>query len=262
MGYFWRRISCNDALLSGNAHLVGGGNGPFLRLWDKTNGKVKALAAINESPIVFVSNNSDVKTVKDLTSKDKIAVPSVKVSVQSLVLQMAVAKEFGIKEYDKFDNLTVSLKHPDAYLAVTTGSTEVNGHIGLEPFSTLELENPNVHQVFNSFDILGGAHTTNLIWTSEDFYKNNPKLSKIIVEALNEANKFIKENEDEAIKLYLSTTKSNESPEIIAKVLKNTTVYDTKPKANITQFSDFLYDIGAIKQKPKDWKELFFDAVK
>ena len=96
----------------------------------------------------------------------------------------------------------------------------------------------------------------------EDFYKNNPKLSKIIVEALNEANKFIKENEDEAIKLYLSTTKSNESPEIIAKVLKNTTVYDTKPKANITQFSDFLYDIGAIKQKPKDWKELFFDAVK
>ncbi|MFY9094930.1 hypothetical protein PZR46_12125, partial [Aliarcobacter butzleri] len=124
------------------------------------------------------------------------------------------------------------------------------------------LENPNVHQVFNSFDILGGAHTTNLIWTSEDFYKNNPKLSKIIVEALNEANKFIKENEDEAIKLYLSTTKSNESPEIIAKVLKNTTVYDTKPKANITQFSDFLYDIGAIKQKPKDWKELFFDTVK
>lgn len=252
----------NDALLSGNAHLVAGGNGPFLRLWDKTNGKVKALSAINESPIVFVSNNPDVKTIKDLTSKDKIAVPSVKVSVQSLVLQMAVAKEFGIKEYDKFDNLTVSLKHPDAYLAVTTGSTEVNGHIGLEPFSTLELENSNVHQVFNSFDVLGGAHTTNLIWTSEDFYKNNPKLSKIIVEALNEANKFIKENEDEVIKLYLSTTKSNESPEIIAKVLKNTTVYDTKPKANITLFSDFLYDIGAIKQKPKDWTELFFDAVK
>ncbi|MCT7580934.1 ABC transporter substrate-binding protein [Aliarcobacter butzleri] len=252
----------NDALLSGNAHLVAGGNGPFLRLWDKTKGKVKALAAINESPIVFVSNNKDVKTVKDLTSKDKIAVPSVKVSVQSLVLQMAVAKEFGIKEYDKFDNLTVSLKHPDAYLAVTTGSTEVNGHIGLEPFSTLELENPNVHQVFNSFDVLGGSHTTNLIWTSEEFYKNNPELSKIIVEALDEANKFIKENQDEVIKLYLSTTKSNESPEIIAKVLKNTTVYNTKPKENITQFSDFLYDIGAIKQKPADWKELFFDAIK
>ncbi|WP_323588492.1 ABC transporter substrate-binding protein [Aliarcobacter butzleri] len=253
----------NDALLSGNAQLVSGGNSPFIRLWDKTNGKVKALAALNEIPISFVSNNPNVKTIKDLTSNDKIAVPSVKVSIQSSILQMAVAKEFGIKNYDKFDSLTVSLKHPDAYLAVTTGTTEVNGHIGAEPFTTLELENPKVHEVFNSYDVLGGSHTSNLVWTSEDFYKNNPKLSKVIVEALDEANKLIRENQDEVIKLYLTSTKSNESPEIIAKVLNNKTIsYGTKPKANITQFSDFLFDIGAIKQKPADWKELFFDTVK
>ncbi|PUE66938.1 ABC transporter substrate-binding protein [Arcobacter lacus] len=253
----------NDALLSGNAQLVSGGNSPFIRLWDKTNGKVKALAALNEIPISFVSNNPNVKSIKDLTSKDKIAVPSVKVSIQSSILQMAVAKEFGIKNYDKFDSLTVSLKHPDAYLAVTTGTTEVNGHIGAEPFTTLELENPKVHEVFNSYDVLGGSHTSNLVWTSEDFYKNNPKLSKVIVEALDEANKLIKENQDEVIKLYLTSTKSNESPEIIAKVLNNKTIsYGTKPKENITEFSDFLFDIGAIKQKPTDWKELFFDTVK
>ena len=65
------------------------------------------------------------------------------------------------------------------------------------------------------------------------------------------------------IKLYLTSTKSNESPEIIAKVLNNKTIsYSTKPKENITKFSDFLFDIGAIKQKPADWKELFFDTVK
>lgn len=253
----------NDALLSGNAQLVSGGNSPFIRLWDKTNGKVKALAALNEIPISFVSNNPNVKTIKDLTSNDKIAVPSVKVSIQSSILQMAVAKEFGIKNYDRFDSLTVSLKHPDAYLAVTTGTTEVNGHIGAEPFTTLELENPKVHEVFNSYDVLGGSHTSNLVWTSEDFYKNNPKLSKVIVEALDEANKLIKENQDEVIKLYLTSTKSNESPEIIAKVLNNKAIsYGTKPKENITKFSDFLFDIGAIKQKPADWKELFFDTVK
>lgn len=253
----------NDALLSGNAQLVSGGNSPFIRLWDKTNGKVKALAALNEIPISFVSNNPNVKTIKDLTSNDKIAVPSVKVSIQSSILQMAVAKEYGIKNYDKFDNLTVSLKHPDAYLAVTTGTTEVNGHIGAEPFTTLELENPKVHEVFNSYDVLGGSHTSNLVWTSEDFYKNNPKLSKVIVEALDEANKLIKENQAEVINLYLSSTKSKESPEIIAKVLNNKTIsYGTKPKENITKFSDFLFEIGAIKQKPTDWKELFFDTVK
>ena len=252
----------NDALLSGNAQIVGGGNGPFIRLWDKTQGKVKALAALNESPIVFVSNNPNVKSIKDLTTKDKIALPAAKVSVQALLLQIATAKEFGIKSYDKFDDLTVSLKNPDAFAAVTSGNSEVTGHIGLEPYSTLELQNPNVHQVFNSFDVIGSPHTTNLIWTTDDFYKQNPKLSKAVISALNEANKWIVENHDDAVKLYLESYKSKESPELISKVLKNSITFNTKPRENITIFSDFLYDVGVTKTKPASWKELFFDTVK
>ncbi len=251
----------NDALLSGNAHLVGGGNGPFIRIWDKTKGKIKALAALNEAPIVFVSNNPNVKSVKDLTSKDKIALPAVKVSVQALTLQIATAKEFGIKNYDKFDNLTVSLKNPDAYVAVTSGNSEITGHIGLVPFDTLELQNPALHKVFSSFDLVG-AHTTNLLWTTDDFYKNNPKLSKSIVLALDEANKWIVNNHNEAVDLYLKSYESKESPELISKVLKEQITFNTKPKENITIFSDFLYDVGAIKEKPANWKELFFDSIK
>ena len=252
----------NDALLSGNAQIVGAGNGPFIRLWDKTQGKVKALAALNESPIVFVSNNPNVKSVKDLTEKDKIALPAAKVSVQALLLQIATAKEFGIKSYDKFDDLTVTLKNPDAFAAVTSGNSEVTGHIGLEPYSTLELQNPNVHKVFDSFEVLGGAHTTNILYTTDDFYKQNPKLAKAVVSALNEANNWIAKNQDEAVKLYLASYKSDESPELVAKVLKNSIIFNTKPKENITVFSDFLYDVGATKSKPSSWKELFFDAVK
>jgi NitT/TauT family transport system substrate-binding protein len=60
----------------------------------------------------------------------------------------------------------------------------------------------------------------------------------------------------------LASTKSKESPELISKVLKNSITYGTKPKENITVFSDFLYDIGATKSKPSSWEELFFDAVK
>ena len=252
----------NDALLSGNAQIVGAGNGPFIRLWDKTQGKVKALAALNESPIVFVSNNPNVKSVKDLTEKDKIALPAAKVSVQALLLQIATAKEFGIKSYDKFDNLTVTLKNPDAFAAVTSGNSEVTGHIGLEPYSTLELQNPNVHKVFDSFEILGGAHTTNILYTTDDFYKQNPKLAKAVVSALNEANNWIVKNQDEAVKLYLASYKSDESPELVAKVLKNSITFNIKPRENITVFSDFLYDVGATKLKPSSWKELFFDALK
>lgn len=252
----------NDALLSGNAQIVGAGNGPFIRLWDKTQGKVKALAALNESPIVFVSNNPNVKSIKDLTTKDKIALPAAKVSVQALLLQIATAKEFGIKSYDKFDDLTVTLKNPDAYAAVTSGNSEVTGHIGLEPYSTLELQNPRVHKVFDSFEVLGGAHTTNILYTTDDFYKQNPKLAKAVVLALNEANNWIAKNQDDAVKLYLASYKSDESPELVAKVLKNSITFNTKPRENITVFSDFLFDVGVTKIKPSSWQELFFDAVK
>lgn len=116
--------------------------------------------------------------------------------------------------------------------------------------------------MFDSYDVLGGAHTTNLIWTTEDFYSKNPNLSKAIVAALDEANAWIAKNQAEAVKLYLASYQSDESPELVSKVLKNSITFDTKPKANITAFSDFLYETKAIKQKPNDWKELFFDTIK
>ena len=40
--------------------------------------------------------------------------PSVKISTQAIMLQMAAADLFGQPNYQKFDELTVSLSHPDA----------------------------------------------------------------------------------------------------------------------------------------------------
>jgi NitT/TauT family transport system substrate-binding protein len=254
--------TANDALLSGSVDIISGGNAPLIRLWDKTKGKVKALAALDQSPLVLNSANPKVKTLRDLTDKDKIALPAVKVSIQSLVFQIAVAKEFGVENYDKFDHLTVTLKHPDALIALTSGRSEITGHLAPEPFLTIEQQNPNVHQVFNSYDVFGGRHTTNVISTSEEFYKNNPKLSQLIIDTLKEADLWIKNNKKEAAKLYLQASKSKEPLEIIEKILNKPEIsYETKPLPNITVFSDFLFNTGAIKTKPSSWKDLFFDKI-
>ncbi|MDR3346748.1 MAG: ABC transporter substrate-binding protein [Campylobacteraceae bacterium] len=254
--------TANDAILSGSVDLISGGIAPFVRLWDKTNGKVKALAVLDESPIILNTSNPKVKTVRDFTDKDRIALPAVKVSIQSLVLQIAVAKEFGIKNYDKLDHLTVAFKHPDALIAITSGKSEITGHFANEPFATIEKQNPNIHQVLNSYEVFGGKHTGNLLSTHENFYKNNPKLASAIIDALNEADEWIKGHKKEAAELYLKVTKSNESLELIEKILNNPDInYTTKPLPNITVFSDFLFDTGAIKTKPADWKELFFEKI-
>ena len=47
----------------------------------------KAVASLGNFPYYLLSNNPQVKTIADLTEKDRIAVPAVGVSVQSRFLQ-------------------------------------------------------------------------------------------------------------------------------------------------------------------------------
>ncbi|MDR0579072.1 MAG: ABC transporter substrate-binding protein [Campylobacteraceae bacterium] len=248
----------NDVLPSGSVDLISGA----IRLWDKTKGKAKILASLNEAPQILNTSNPKIKTLRDFTDKDKIAAPSVKVSIQSLVSQIATAKEYGIENYDKLDYLTVALKHSNALAVLTSDKSEIAAHFTQEPFLTIEQQNPNIHQVFDFYDVFGGRHTSNVISTTEEFYKNNPKLSQAIIDALNEVDFWIANNKKEASKLYLQASKSKEHLEIIETILNKPEIsYQTKPLPNITVFSDFLFDTGAIKTKPSDWKELVFDKI-
>lgn len=253
--------TANEALLSGNVDLISGGVAPFVRLWDKSKGTVKVLASLDQSPLIFNTSNPNIKSLKDFSDKDKIAVPAVKVSIQSLVLQMAVAKELGIENFDKLDALTVSFKHPDALIALTSGKSEITGHIANEPFASTELQNKNIHTVFNSYDVFGGNHTTNVISTTQAFYEKNPELSKVILASLDEVDAWIISHKKEAAQLYLDATKSKESLEQITAIISDPQiVYGTTP-FKITNFSDFLFKTGAIKTKPENWKELYFDLL-
>jgi NitT/TauT family transport system substrate-binding protein len=87
-----------DALLSGNVDLVTSGGTNMLVAWSASNGRVKGVAGAGAIPMLLVTRNPSVKTIRDFTAADKIAVPSLKVSVQATILRMAVAREFGDSE--------------------------------------------------------------------------------------------------------------------------------------------------------------------
>jgi NitT/TauT family transport system substrate-binding protein len=252
--------TANDALLSGNVDLISGGVAPAVILWDKTKGAARLLAALDRSPLVLNSSNPSVNGIRDFTEKDKIAVPSVKVSIQALTLQIAAAKEFGKENYARIDPWTVALPHPDALVALVSGKSEITAHFTNEPFASLEQQNPQIHQVFRSYDVFGGPHTTNVVTTSENFYRNNPGLVSVIIKSLNEADAWITANKRDAALLYLEVTKSKEPVELIEKILNNPDiVYTTKP-LNTHYYSDFLYETGAISSGPKQ-EDLFFAKV-
>src|SRR5262249_26871695 len=69
----------NDGLISGTIHFASTGAPSLATLWSKTRGSVgvKGVAALTSYPLYFVTRNPDLKSLKDLGSKDKIAVPSV-----------------------------------------------------------------------------------------------------------------------------------------------------------------------------------------
>src|SRR3979411_200130 len=139
----------NAPLISGNLDFASGGAGPLLTIWGKTRGNigVKGVAAINAMPLYLNSIDPKVKTIKDFTEKDRIALPAVKVSIQAVTLQMAAEKVFGLGQQNKLDNLTVSLSHPDGMTNMMSGRSEITALFPSEPFMHQELEDRRAHKV-------------------------------------------------------------------------------------------------------------------
>jgi len=85
----WRTLSgataMNEALLSGALDVASAGVPPLLTLWDRTKGRqnVKAIASLGSMPNYLLSNNPAVKSVRDLSDKDRIAVPAAGVGFQN-----------------------------------------------------------------------------------------------------------------------------------------------------------------------------------
>src|SRR5438445_6741861 len=115
-----------DALLAGGVDILNTGTGNLLLLWDRTRGGVKGIVACSAQPMLLISRDPNIKTLKDFGPNDKIAVPTVKISTQAIVLQIAAAEMFGADQWSKLDANTVQLGHPDAYAALSNPKHEVH----------------------------------------------------------------------------------------------------------------------------------------
>jgi len=255
--------SMNDALLSDNLDFPSGGVGPLLTIWSKTKGRqeVKGVASLNSMPLYLVTVNPDVKMLKDFTDKDRIGLPAVKISIQAVTLQMAAAQLFGEASFAKLDPLTVSMKHPDAMTAMLSGHSEVTSHFGSAPFMYQELQDPRAHRVLNSYDVLGGPHTFNLVWATKKFHDENPKVYGAFLTALDEAMALIHNDPKKVGAIYIEEEKSKLAPDFVEKMIRDPeNVFTTVPQ-NVMKYADFMQKTHAIDAAPKDWQELFFPEI-
>src|SRR5437763_3448830 len=155
-----------DALLSGNVDVVGIGLPSFLTLWDKTRGNmnVRAMMAMNRQPAFLTTRNPNIKSIRDFTENDRIALPAPKVSVQAIMLQMIAEKTLG--KFDALDRLTVGMSHPDGTTAMLSGKLEVSSHFTSAPFQYQQLEaDPAIRKLLSSYDATDGPNTFSAVAT-------------------------------------------------------------------------------------------------
>lgn len=263
----WLQLSAgspmNEALISGNLDFASGGVGPLLTIWSRTraNLKVKGVAAINSMPIWLTTINPDVKTIKDFTEKDRIALPAVKVSIQAVTLQMAAEQAFGPGQHGRLDTLTVSMSHPDGMAAMMSGRSEVTGHFTSAPFQYQELADPRVRKVVDSYDVLGGPHTFNVVWASTRFRDENPKIVEAFVAALDEAMKFINANRKEAAEIWVRAENSRMPAAEAERIIRLPENEWTMTPKKVMAYADFMSRNGLIPARPESWKDLFFPEV-
>jgi len=253
----------NDAMLAGSLDIAGTGAPGFITLWAKSKGtraEVVGVSGMSGTLLTLNTINPDIKSLKDYTIKDKIALPGIKTSLAAVVLQMAAAKELGKDKWNAVDNSTVGLPHPEAYTAMMSGKTEITSHFASPPYSAMELRDKRVRSVVNSIDALGPI-TLDVVFAPKKFVDENPKTMAAFLAAFDEACDIIAKDKDGAAKDFQASLKAKlTTEEALEMVSDKNTTFSATP-TGMMQFANFMADVGSIKNRPGKWSDMYMPAL-
>ena len=192
----------NDALLSGSLHIASGGVAPFLILWGRTQGNlnVKAVAALSSMPMYLVTNNPNVKTIRDFTEKIgsrwRVRAPRSRRSC----CRWRAAKEFGDANYNKFSTLYRNLSHPDGLAAFLSGRNH-----GLFFFSAFPV--PGARETRRAARLLNSTTSRSrhflVAWSTGEIPRGESATYGAFVGAWREAVEWINANKRSAAEVYV-----------------------------------------------------------
>lgn len=259
----WHRFAgggpMNDAILSNSVDFIETGPPSQIILWDKSRGAYKGLGASSAGPMVLVSRNPNVRSIRDFTDQDRIALPSIKTSSQAIVLAMAAEALWGAGNHDRLDRLTVGRAHPDALVALLDPRNEINSHFSLPPYLNRALATPGIHAVLDAKDVIGAAFLNGMLITAHAFRSQNPRTVAVTVAALDEALDLIRKEPRRAARIYLAVSRENNTEDAIAEQIADLT-YERTPRG-MMKIAQFMHRIGMIKTEPASWRDMFFEEA-
>jgi len=254
----------NDAMMAGTLDFAGTGAPGFVTLWAKAKGipgvEVAGVSGMSSTALWLMANKPELKSLKDFSARDKIALPGIKTSLAAVVLQMIAAKEFGDANYAKMDPMTVSLPHPEGVAALTSGKTEITAHFTSPPFQYIEAKSPGVHRVLSSVDYLGNI-TLDVTFAPKKFVDANPKMTQAFIDAMDDANALIARDKKLAAEIFARSSKVKVDPAEIQQMIEDKDAHFSTTPSGLMQIAGFMYKAGSIKVKPTGWSDMFVSQL-
>ena len=124
----------------------------------------------------------------------------------------------------------------------------------------MELKDPRARKVLDSYDVMGGPHTFNLVWASSRFVTANPKVTAAFVAALEDSLKLIRDDPGKAADLWIKAEGSKLSrEEAVAIIQAPQNAWTTKPQRMLAYLA-YMNRAGLVSAKASAEDELFFPA--
>src|SRR5581483_11806764 len=106
-----------------------------------------------------------------------------------------------------------------------------------------------------------GPNTFLMVWATNKFRTANPKTYRAVLNALKEATDSINADKRRAAELYVKEGGNVDQVEKILKMMEDPQVSYTLAPERVLPYAQFMYQIGALKNRPTSWKDLFFPEI-
>lgn len=241
-----------ESMLNGEVDLGFMGIAPVLIGID--NGmEWKYATGISSNEVAIVTDRPDIRTLKDFTPQDRIAILSPGCT-QHVLLCMLADQQLG--DPRALEGQLVSMSHPDALQALIS-NTEITAHIATPPYIDQELQ-AGMSVMATGEEIMGQPFTFISGVAMTDFYEEHRDWYDAFIEALNESIDYINENMEECVAI-LAPVYGVSPEDLMEQMTHNGTIY-TNRLEGVEKISAAMKDMGFTKEN-SDFDTIIFDNV-
>jgi NitT/TauT family transport system substrate-binding protein len=238
------------------------GTAPFLVGWEKakdTPRQMLIVSGLTTLPPVLLSARPDIHTLADFRAADRIAIPAA-TAPQRYLLQMQAEKVLG--QFDKLQNQVVVRSHPDAIAELLSSNGPVAGYFSSAPFTEIALADGRIHKVFGAADVIEGKTSFLILAATKAYLTAHPKVPDVVVKAMDEAARIIRDDPRRAAEIYLVHEPSRTFDGAgLAAILADVRDEFGSAVHGFGAFADFMSRHGELKNPPQNWEEIVTPAL-